>query len=197
MSGRTASFLAFVLLTGCSAQAALIQVSDASSPPPAGRPFAGIPMRIKTAQTVQIWHLNPDQNAYEKVDETIQVLADEQHLYSVDVVSGAFSSPQLNVTEYPDNTPKSIEVASTENPSAPIDAATTALTGVATTRNGNLTGCASARAAALSADQAVATAQASYDALPASATSQLRAAYQQVITNAQQSASFAHNNPMC
>jgi hypothetical protein len=154
-------------------------------------------MRVANQQVVQVWHLDPKTQSYTLVAQGRQTLADQKHLYAIDVVSGPFASPQLNISENPDNTPKSIEVASTENTSGAIDAATTAITGYNTLKSGNLTACAGAKATMLTADQAVATAQASYDGLSPTATQALKDAYQQVIAKAQAQAAYAHANPAC
>lgn len=183
-----------IVLAACSTHPAAIRISDS---PAAGASFDGVPMRVKTEQTVQLWRLNPETDEYEKVSETRQVLADQQRLYAVDVVSGPFASPTLHVTEYPDNTPSSVEAAGTENTSGAIDAATGVVSGLSTARNANVTACQTARAAVVTQDQAIATARASYDALPATATPELRAAYQAVIDKAQAAAAYAAKNPQC
>lgn len=186
--------LIMVLELGCTAKPALVRMSKA---PEIGKPFDGVPMRLRTAQIAQVYQLNPETDKYELVASSPQNMADQEHLYAVDVVAGPFTSPSLHIAEYSDNTPKSIQVTSSNNSSGAIDAATTGLTGVETARNTRASSCQTSNSAVLTADQALASARASYDGLSATASSQLRAAYQQVVTNAQAAADYAHKNPLC
>ena len=193
-----ASLVIAALLAGCSAHANLVQLEATPTDlARGGTTFKGVPMRVATQQVVQVWHLDPQSGSYKLVAQGRQTLADQKHLYAIDVASMPFASPQLNISENPDNTPKSIEVASTENTSGAIDAATTAVTGYNTFKSGQLTSCATAKATMLTADQAVATAQASYDGLSATASQALKDAYQAVIAKAQAQAAYARANPAC
>lgn len=130
--------IAGALLAGCSAEPSMVRVKDA---PPVGELFPGVPVRVKTLQTVQLWRLDPEKDQYEKVSEGQMVLADQQRLYSIDVVSDLFASPGLRVSEYSDNTPKAVQVTSSENAAAQIDATNTVLSGLITTRNAAATAC--------------------------------------------------------
>ncbi|MFM0347865.1 hypothetical protein [Paraburkholderia sp. RL17-347-BIC-D] len=186
--------LVMALELGCSAKPAIVRVSNA---PEIGKPFDGVPMRIRTPQVAQIYQLNLETDKYELVASSPQNIADQEHLYAVDVVAGPFTSPSLHIAEYSDNTPKSIQVTSSNNSSGAIDAATTGLTSLETARNTRTSSCQSSNSAVLSADQALASARASYDGLSATASPQLRAAYLQVVTNAQAAADYAHKNPLC
>lgn len=199
MSRQLTPLLFAGLLSGCAAHADLAQIDTqpVTNRPVLGSAFKGIPMRVKTQQIVEIWHLDPKSQTYILVAEGRQVLADQKHLYAVNVISGPFASPQLNVSENPDNTLKSIEVASTENNSGAIDAATAAVAGVSTVEGGKFTACSTANATLLSANQAVATAQAAYDALSPTASQSLKDAYQAVIAKAQAQAAYARTNPAC
>jgi hypothetical protein len=191
------AFVGTLVLAACSAKPVITNVSLVD----AGTTISGVPMRIKTEQIVHIFRFNPEQDQkdlqFTEVSSSHQVLADPNRLFAVDVVSAPFSSPGLHVTENPDNTLKSIQTTSTENQAGAVDAATQALTGVTTARNAAATACQSTNTAAVTADQAAASARASYDQLPATATPQLRAAYQAVIASAQKAADYAHAAPPC
>lgn len=193
MIKQTAAALA-LLVAACSSNPSVLRITDA---PPPDQPFEGIPMRLKTEQKVQLWRLDPDSDAYVKVLETRQILADQQRLYAVGVESGPFASPALRMTQYPDNTPKLVQVGSSSNVSGAIDATTGVVTGLTTARNTNYTACQTAQTAATVQDQAVATAQAAYDGLPATATSELRAAYKQILAQAKEAAQYYRDNPQC
>jgi len=183
-----------LLIAGCATRPSVIRISDA---PETDKPFDGVPMRLKTEQRVQLWRLDPDTGNYELVMERRQVLADQQRLYAINVVSWPFASPTLHITQFADNTPKLVQAAGSENASGALDAATNVVTGVATARNGNYTACQTARAAGTTQDQAAASAKAALDALPATATPELRQAYQTIYEKAQEAAKFARDNPQC
>jgi hypothetical protein len=193
---RTILVLTVALASGsCSTTPAITMVGD-------GGVIAGVPVRIKTEYIVHVFQRNPEKlesatDYFTEVASSHQVLADQQRLFAIDVTSAPFGSPGLNVQEYADNSLKSIEVTSTQNQSGAIDAVSTALTGVTTAQNQRAAACQTSNSAALQSDQALASARSSYDGLPASATPQLRAAYQQVIASAQASADFAHSAPPC
>ncbi|MHB9840931.1 hypothetical protein Q8F57_039620 [Paraburkholderia terrae] len=186
--------LVAILEIGCSATPALIRVNNA---PPTGQPFDGVPMRLKKPQIVEVYRLDPDSDEYKPVATSVQNLADQATLYAVDVVAAPFTSPSLHITEYSDNTPKSLQVTSSNNSSGAIDAATAGLTGVTTARSTRTASCQTSNSAVVSADQALASARASYDNLSATASPELRAAYQQILANAQAAADYARKNPLC
>ena len=178
---RTSYFLlgSLFALAGCSAKPVITNVSNIEL----GKTLPGLPMRVKTETIAHIYRFNPENSSndqlYTEVSDAKQVLANFDQLFVVDVVTWPFVSPGLHVTEYSDNTLKSINITSTENQSGIIDAATQGLTGFTTAQNAKATACQTSNTAVVTADQALASARASYDALPVTATSQLKAAYQQ------------------
>jgi hypothetical protein len=149
-------------------------------------------MRMKTEQIVQVWRRDAYNGSYNKVASFHQVLADPRHLFAIDVSAYPFASPGLRITENSDNSLKSMEVSSTENESGAISAAATGLTNVNTARTTAAAACQTAIGGTLAADQAVAAAQATLDALDATASSELRLADRQVLASAQAAAKTAH-----
>lgn len=197
------SLLAASLLAACASKPALIRVADV---PKTGEVFEGVPMRLKTEQVVQVWRLNPEKNKYEQVMESRQTLADQTRLYALNVKTGLFASPGLKITQYADNTPKSIQVTSSQNAAGAIDAATTVATGIGAARSGAATAansdanaCQAARAALNAANTALTTAQKAHDEalINPAASAELKEAYAQAVKDAQAATAFARNHPQC
>lgn len=192
---------ATVLLGGCAVHPSVLRVADL---PKEGEVFEGVPMRLKAEQIVEVWRLDPEKAVYKQVFVTRQMMADQTRLYAMDVKTGPFASPGLRVQLYADNTPKSIQVASSLNAAGAVDAATSAMTTATTLRNGQVsarnadaTACQTARAQVIVANTAVQAAQKAYDDNKSAASPELRDAYQQAITDAKLAADFARDNPQC
>jgi hypothetical protein len=183
---RLATLLIAFCLVGCAAKPVVMSIA-----PQGAGPVNGIPLRVKTDQIVQVWQYDPDQG-YVLVAAAHQSLADPHRLFVVDVSTYPFASPGLHLTENPDNTLKSIEVSSTENQSGALAEVATGITSVTSANTTRATACQTAIGGALTADQAVATAQASLDQVPPTASDALKTAYRNVIASAQTAAMGAH-----
>ncbi len=186
------------LLAGCSATPMVTAVA------PGETSLKGIPMRVKREHIVRLFEFDPVKDTYSEVSTSRQVLADQSRLYAVNINAEFFSSPTLHIGQNADNTLKILQAASVQTGTTAIDAASTTATSIAgarttavTTQNTITAACQVSNTAVITADQAVATARASYDQLPATASQELRDAYLSVIESAKRAADYARASSAC
>lgn len=165
-------------LSGCAARTVVTDISAAKAT------VAGVPFRLSVDQKVMIYQLNNKTDEYELMSSTVQRLADPSRLYAVNFSGGPFATKGLKVSQYPDNTLKLVQMNSTNNAPAAIDAVTSVLSAEATR---NSAAVANAKAV-VDADKAVRDAQKELDALPVGTSAETRALYEMILASAKQQA---------
>lgn len=189
MRSLQAGFLAVGLaLVGCSSAPSVTNVSEVTG----SSAIAGIPFRIKTEQTVHLWKLQDD-GSYAEVSVTRVVVPDYSRLFAIDVRSAMFASPTLKVTHNPDNTLKTVRIASTNNASGGVDAINSAVGGLVKAQTEKSAAKLVASTTIATAEKSVRDAQFALDSLPPTSTAETRATYERYVESAKRQANDAYS----
>ena len=181
---RIAIVMLALVLAACSTKPVVTDITGAEDK----MSIPGVPFRVKQQYVTHIYKLDEDKDAYSEVSRSLQLFPNLEKLYTISFQGDLFATRSIQVGENSDNTLKSIQVTSTNNTSALLDAVNSGFSGVTKAEADKKALQLTNDKAALDAIKAVKDAQKDLDSLSATASADTVYAYQQAVIAAKRQA---------